>query len=376
MAFQIKDFVSITASMINLMRASTKKITDFNVGSVARTLVEAPASELDQLYQEMFHGLREAIPVATYNTFEFPLLPASAATGVLTFYASGGHSEPILISTGTLVKNPTTNKIYRTILDVFLAVGDTQVSVAGVADTVGADTNCDANTILVLIGSITGIAGVSNLTAFSGGTDIETDDERKLRFQGFISTLQRGTLAAIRYGASTAVVTDVNGIVIERVVFIGIIEPYEVDPIANDPGYVEVYVHNGVGGTSPTLVGNVQKIIDGFYDEDGVAVPGWKAAGVVVDCFAATEVLQAVTGSVYFLPGYQSAAVLAECTTVVRAYLLSLKVGEKSVKNEIVERIMAVPGVYNLVLSAPTADLSPIASEKIMPGVVTLTAGV
>lgn len=374
MAFQIKDFVSITASMINLMRASTKKITDFNVGSVARTLVEAPASELDQLYQEMFHGLKEAIPVATYNTFEFPLLPASAATGVLTFYAVGGHAADILIATGTLVQNPTTNKVYRTIRDVFLAVGEAQVSVAGVADTVGSDTNCDANTILVLIGSITGISGVSNLTPFSGGRDIETDDERKLRFQGYISTLQRGTLAAIRYGASTAVVSDINGIIIERVVFIGIVEPYEVDPIANDPGYVEVYVHNGVGGTSTTLVDNVQVIIDGSYDENGTPIPGWKAAGVVVDCFAATEVLQDVTGGIYFLPGYQNASVLAACTTAVRAYLLSLKVGEKSLKNEIIERIMAVPGVYNLVLAAPTADLSPSTSEKIMPGVVTLTA--
>lgn len=376
MAFQIKDFVSITASMINLMRASTKKITDFNVGSVARTLIEAPASELDQLYQEMFHGLKEAIPVATYNTFEFPLLLASASTGVLTFYAVGGHAAPILIATGTLVKNPTTNKIYRTIRDVFLEVGEAQVSVAGVADTVGSDTNCDANTILVLIGAISGISGVSNLTPFSGGRDVETDDERKLRFQGFISTLQRGTLAAIRYGASTAVVTDVNGIIIERVVFIGIIEPYEVDPVANDPGYVEVYIHNGVGGTSPTLVDNAQVIIDGSYDADGNPIPGWKAAGVVVDCFAATEVLQAVTGSIYFLAGYQSADVLAACTTVVRSYLLSLKVGEKSVKNEIIERIMAVPGVYNLVLAEPTSDLVPSASEKIMPGVVTLTAGV
>lgn len=374
MAFQIKDFVSITASMINLMRASTKKITDFNVGSVARTLVEAVASEQDQLYQEMFHGLKEAIPVATYNTFEFPLLPASAATGVLTFYAAGGHSADILIPTGTLVQNPTTNKIYRTIRDVFLVVGAAQVSVAGVADTVGSNTNCDANTILVLIGSITGIAGVSNLTAFSGGRDIETDEERKLRFQGYVSTLQRGTLAAIRYGASTAVVTDVNGIIIERVVFIGIVEPYEIDPVANDPGYVEVYVHNGVGGTSSTLVDNVQVIIDGSYASDGTPIPGWKAAGVVVDCFAATEVLQNVTGGVYFLPGYQSTDVLSACTTVVRSYLLSLKVGEKSLKNEIIERIMAVPGVYNLVLSAPTADLSAAASQKIMPGIVTLTA--
>jgi len=37
---------------------------------------------------------------------------------------------------------------------------------------------------------------------------------------------------------------------------------------------------------------------------------------------------------------------------------------------------MAVPGVYNLVLAAPTVDLTPTASQKIMPGVVNLTAGV
>jgi hypothetical protein len=38
MAFQIKNFVSIVAAMVNHMRATQDKITDFNVGSVARTL--------------------------------------------------------------------------------------------------------------------------------------------------------------------------------------------------------------------------------------------------------------------------------------------------------------------------------------------------
>jgi hypothetical protein len=374
MAFQIKDFTSICASMINLMRASTKKITDFNIGSVARTLVEAVASEQDQLYQEMFHGLKEAIPVATYNTFEFPLLPASAATGALTFYATGAQTAPILIAAGQLAKNPTTNKIYQTILDVTVGIGVTQVTVAGVASAVGADTNCDANTILQMVGNISNITGVANLTAFKNGRDIETDDERKLRFQGYISTLQRGTLAAIRYGASLATVVNVNGIITERVVFIGIIEPYEVDPIANAPGYVQVYLHNGVGGTSSTLVANAQTIIDGSYDVAGNPVPGWKAAGVEVDCFAATEVLQNVTGTVTCLPGYQSVDVLAAATTNVRAYQLQLKPGNTSVKNEIIEIIMSTPGVYNLAMSAPTADLTSLASQKIMPGTVTLTA--
>lgn len=374
MAFMVKDFASITASMINLMRASTKKITDFNIGSVARTLVEAPAAELDQLYQEMFHGLKEAIPVATYNTFEFDLMGASAATGVLTFYAVGGHTADILIATGTLCKNATTNKLYRTTRDVFLVVGASEVSVSGVADTVGIDTNCDANSILEIVGAITGISGVANLTPFTGGRDVETEDERKLRFQGFISTLQRGTLAALRYGASTSVVRDVNGIITERVVYISIIEPYEVDPLSNNPGFVQIYVHNGVAGTSPPLVAETQKIIDGYYLDDGTPVPGWKAAGVVVQCFAATEVTQDVTGTVTILAGYQSADVLATCTSAVRDYLLALPNGESAIRAEIIERIMAVPGVYNVALPAPAADVDVTKSQKIMPGTVSLTA--
>ena len=63
MAFQIKNFASIVASMINRMSATQNKVTDFNVGAVGRTLIEAPAIEIDQLYQQMFNGLKEAIPV-------------------------------------------------------------------------------------------------------------------------------------------------------------------------------------------------------------------------------------------------------------------------------------------------------------------------
>ncbi len=56
--FQVKDFRSIVASMVNHVRATTTKITDFRVGGVARTLLEAPAIEIDELYQQMFNGLR------------------------------------------------------------------------------------------------------------------------------------------------------------------------------------------------------------------------------------------------------------------------------------------------------------------------------
>lgn len=375
MAFQIKDFRSIVASMVNVMRANTRKITDFNVGSVVRTMLEAIGIEMDQLYQEMFHGLKEAIPVATYTSFNFELLQSSAAKGRLTFYAVGGHTEGILIPAGTLAKNPVTGRTYQTTQDVTLLVGASDISSPAVATIAAADTNCDAGSATDLVTPIQGVAGVSNLVPFTGGSDKESEESRKLRFQAFISTLNRGTNSALRYGAGTAAVVDVNGLVTERAILVEIIEPYLVDPVLNAPGFVEIHVHNGVGLTSQALIDEVQKVIDGYYDANGAPVPGWKAAGVVVSCMAAIEVDVDVTGVITALPGYQIGDLLAAADQVVASYILSLGIGRAVVAAEIVERVMSVAGVYNFVLSAPSTDLVPVAaSEKAMPGTITITA--
>lgn len=75
MAFQIKDFQSIVAAMINYVRGTTTKLTDFNRGSVVRTMLEAPAIEMDQLYQQLLHGVNEGTLAGVFRTFEFDALP-------------------------------------------------------------------------------------------------------------------------------------------------------------------------------------------------------------------------------------------------------------------------------------------------------------
>ena len=375
MAFQIKDFASITASMVNVMRRTTKRVTDFNVGSVVRTMLEAVGIEVDQLYQEMFHGLKEAIPVSTYTTFDFGLQPATPATGSLTFYAAGSNTSDVLIAAGTSAKNPATGKVYTTISDVILLVGQPSVSAGAAASDAAASTNTGAGTVTVLLGAISGVIGVSNLVAFTGGSDIESEDSRRLRFQAFISSLNRGTLTALRYGATTAALRDADGNITERAAHIGIIEPYEVDPVLNAPGFIEIYVHNGVGGTSPALIASVQQVIDGYYDENGAPVPGWKAAGVVVDCFAATEIVVPVTGVLTALPGYQVASLIDEAEIAIQSYVLSLPVGEKVIRAQIIEDVMSITGVYNFVPSLPaTTEVAITKSQKAMPGVITVTS--
>ena len=80
---QLKNFVSITASLINYIKAAQTTLTDFNVGAVVRTMLEACAREIEELYQQMFLGLKDAIPVAVYNAFGFSALTAQPATGII-----------------------------------------------------------------------------------------------------------------------------------------------------------------------------------------------------------------------------------------------------------------------------------------------------
>src|SRR3546814_4415210 len=67
---------------------------------------------------------------------------------------------------------------------------------------------------------------------------------------------------------------------------------------------VECYVHNGVGNTSSALVNRARDVIYGYYDANGNAVPGWKAAGVKEEVYAAEEQTVAVTGVLTAMPGF------------------------------------------------------------------------
>lgn len=372
MSFQIKDTLSIVASMVNFMRATQGQITDFNVGGVARTLVEAPAIEIDELYQMMFRGLKEAIPVSVYNSFSFELLPAMGSSGTLRFTVSPVSASDISIPAATVVMQAGGRYRYLTGVDVVLTAGDSYVDVIAYCESTGTDTNVGAG---LLVEQTTPIANVTvtNQNAFANGRDLETDAERKTRFRDYISTIARGTLSALNYGASTATVVNADGEVIERVGAVAIVEPYLVDPLTYPPALVWVYIHNGSGSTSTDLVTAAQTVIDGYETTDGTPVPGWKAAGVKVEVSAATEVPVDVTATVEVLATHDAVTAKAQAISDVSAYLGGLGIGVEAVQAEIVSLIMSVPGIYNCAVTLPSADVSAASDEKIMAGTVAIT---
>ncbi|MFJ2528444.1 baseplate J/gp47 family protein [Pseudomonas helmanticensis] len=368
--FQIKDFVSITASMLNWMRASTHRITDYNVGSVARTLVEAPAAEIDELYQQMFIGIKEAIPVATYATFNFDALPQISAAGPIRVQVTPGAGE--LIAAGTTFSGTGLATTYSALADVVIEPGASFVDVTVAADNGGVIGNIPKNQAFTLTPSPGNFVSASNLSAFSSGTDAETPDERKLRFASYINSIARSTVAAITYGLTTANRKDKAGNIIEHVASAAVVEPYLLDP--NEPiALVNCYVHNGTGSTSAALVAIAQKIIDGDYDINGNPVPGYKAAGIPAHVYAATELLVDVEGNLSVQSGYDEPTLVKAAISAINSYLLGLGIGEDVLSAEIIRIVKSLDGVYDFALTSPDANIAASKSQKIMPGALNIT---
>lgn len=372
--FQIKNFVSIAAGCINWMKSVTDKITDYNTGSIARTMIEGPAAEMDELYQQMLIGLQEAIPVSVFNTFGFSALAAEAASGVIRFSTGGPlAASPIIIPAGTVVKVPSTAQAYATLAQATLLQNTSYIDVLVAAQSAGVTGNVGANVVTQLSTAISGITSVTNPSPFTNGRDAETDDERTTRFQGYISTLARGTKSAIVYGAKTAKLTDINGLITEYVAMAAVVEPYVADntqPIS----LVNVYVHNGASATSSDLVAKAQSVIDGYYDAAGTAFPGWKAAGVKAVVIAASDKAINVTGTLTALSGYDHSTVATQAAAAVQAYIQGLDIGATVILSEIVAIIKRdIPGVYNIVLTVPSGDVTCAQNEKAISGTVTIS---
>lgn len=374
MAFQIKDFASISAACINWMKAVTDKITDFTVGSVARTMIEAPAAEMDELYQNILIGLKEAIPVSVFTTFGFEKIAAVAASGVVRFSTGGPlATSPITVPVGTVVKVPSTSQTYATLAAGTINTGQSYVDILVAAQTAGAAGNVAASTVTELSTPVTGVSTVTNPAPFTNGRDEETDDERKSRFQGYVSTLARGTKAAIVYGAKTAKLVDANGLITEYVAQANVVEPYVGNP-TQPISLVNVYIHNGASATSASLVTEAQRVIDGYVTATGESIAGWKAAGVKVVVAAAADLTVYVTANLTVKGGYVEADAITAAIDAVKSYIQGLDVGETAVLSEIVAIIMRdVPGVYNVTVTAPTGDVTATSSQKIIPGTVTIT---
>jgi uncharacterized phage protein gp47/JayE len=421
--FKMKTFNQVTASLVNWFASAQSSVTDLNVGSVARTILEAIASELAEVYYRIFTSIEEAQAEAVYRSFDFPRKSATASAGILLFQRATLALSDVTIPLGVVVAAPatsaegeiafTTNQTAilptRTTLAAAitsggqatvtvtsaanLAVGDVllvdseRLKISGIAGNVltvsrgyggttatthslgafigvvgkavavtavvaGAAGNVSAASVVQLKTGVAGVESITNEAKFSGGADEETDDERKKRFQEFISALARGTKPAIEFGAK-----QIAGIVSAKAIDLD-------DDNAIPPGFVNLYVADASGTASGTLLAAVST------EENN-----WRAAGVKVTVAAPSIVTVNVTATLTLDPGFNRDTLVDQITQRLIDFISAKQMGEDVFLAYLYEVIVDTnpTAIINAQIATPAADVTISAAQIARPGTITLT---
>lgn len=122
------------------------------------------------------------------------------------------------------------------------------------------------------------------------------------------------------------------------------------------------------------LIAEAQKVIDGDAG-DRANYPGYRAAGVLVRVLAPEIRQQVVQVNITVLSGYSQTDVADKVRTAISAYINGLGISDDVILNELRERAMAVPGMYDVAFSLPAANVIILDSEmaRITNGNITIS---
>lgn len=191
------------------MRAMTTVVTDFEVGSVARTMYESFAYEMALLYEKMqLVYLSAYVDTATGNQLDQVVAVLGIqrsqpdyAEGTVSFQRDGAGQE-IVIPTGTLVATQESStgekKVYSTSKEAVLGATKTIVEVTVRGIDRGEEFETAADTIVVMPRPVPGIKFVNNDNPIRlVGKRRETDDELRERAKNALISSGKASAIAI-----------------------------------------------------------------------------------------------------------------------------------------------------------------------------------
>ncbi|HPQ72326.1 MAG TPA: baseplate J/gp47 family protein, partial [bacterium] len=351
-----RTYDQIVADMLAKIAARTK-LTNFNVGSVIRTLVEILGAAIADLGDLALACLKAGF-IATATGYwldlkakEFGVTrhPAKATEGVVYFCRTVPKNENIVIPAGTIVSTlkDQEGKAYRffTKEEVILATGTTEIEAAVVAEQPGAAHNVGPGSIQKTAVHIRGVDRVENRDEWitSEGTDEETDASLRARcFLAWEELTQGSTERAyISWALSDARVTSA---------FVNSQHP-------RGQGTVNVYILGAGGMPSQSLIDDVQAVID-------------ENRPLCVDALvlAPDEIEVDLDFAIVPRRWVPTTTIEAEVRKRLQAYfnpqgdpaypwIEPLGVGKKVVFHQLVEIVMSVDGVYDVRFVSPLADI-------------------
>ena len=373
MALITYSFARITSNIVAAAQASASALLDFTIGSPLLAVAEA-ISGVCLWLQAIILQLLTLTRAATcedgdldsfYADFNFPRLPANAATGSVTFSRFTPTYQAIVpvnqgmqTSDGTqqfFVTIDATNPAYSATLNGYvIAPGTASVTVPVEAVNSGTQANVQANTISQITSGIQYVDTVTNPAAFINGVDKESDPAYRARFVLYIASLSKATKTAIIYAARS----------VQQGVNISITENADLNGTP-DLGFNTVIVDDGSGYPSATLLTNVANAIDAV-----------RPLGSRIGVYPPVVLLADVGMSLITAANYTHTSVVTAVIAALQNFINALPLGTPLFYTQLAAIAYSVPGVTNvagITLNGSTSDLTATAQNKILAGNISVS---
>ncbi|MEM3342614.1 MAG: baseplate J/gp47 family protein [Thermoplasmata archaeon] len=313
-------------------------ITDINVGSVTRTIVESIAREMDFMYAELDH-VYEAGFVDTASGKSLDLVVSilgikrkseQYATGSVTF-SRQSTAKDVVIPRGTKVQtaseDPSKVVVFETTMKATMAKGVKAVEVGIRALEPGEKGVVGSETITVIPKPIEGVESVTNRRPTTYGTNRETDAQLRERAKGALAAAGKTTMDALRNAVLN--IDGVKNVVVK-------------DMPNNIPGEVDLIVDGlDISDKSGLAYQEVRDVVDRT-----------RAAGIKVNIMG-TEPIQVYIEIYVRLTDKirndeEVESVVESIKDAISAYINKLSAGDDILYNRIVSKILAIDEVYNV----------------------------
>lgn len=296
--------------------------------------------------------------------------PATYATGTVTFSALSAHSYAVSIPVGAIIQVMGGSIQYQVLADTtqpgynsasgsyILAAGQLSVNATVQAQAAGSISNVQPGQLSQLQTPLPGIDTVTNTTAITNGADAEGDTAFRSRFVVYLSTLARGTKAAILAAVSA----------VQAGLYVNLLENQRPDLTAQ-LGFFTALVDDGTGNPPSSLLTSCTQAIDAvraFTVQFTVVAPAVITTTIVLD--------------VSIDPTYTTAAVQALVQAAVIAEVNSHQIAATLYISDIETAAMTVAGVLAVkpattTINGAQADLSVAINEVLRTDTTHVTVG-
>lgn len=202
---------------------------------------------------------------------------------------------------------------------------------------------------------------IASSTLPSGGAEEESDDELRDRVRLYPSTLRRGTIAALEYGAKTITSPAVA----------------KASAIQDASGLVTVYVSDSSGNSTGNTTTVGPSVVDDGTMTARVAIElyEWACAGALINVSGGSVQTVNINVTLTVRLGVDITQLISDVQDSVEARVNKLNIGETLYRVDIINAVKAVDpdNILNVTVVAPAVDTAPTTTGNIIrPGTITV----